>query len=265
MLKAFTQEVTMVLGADVTHPGFGEDVGKPSVAAVVASTNETYTEYVAEVRAQHKKVQESTSLKKKSKTQEIITDLGDMVLDLLEKFYTVNNKALPTLIIFYRDGVSEGQYKEVMKMEVEAIREACFEAYADKPIPPITYIIVGKRHHIRLFATNPADQAGRAKNVPTGTVDFSRVRTQWIPCEKQARWGRGVCFFSSGTIADVKITHFSEFDYYLCSHGGIQVCDNHNTSNETNRWTTSYGLTFVTENRELLIQPTTMSFTTTPR
>ncbi|GAU87144.1 hypothetical protein RvY_00039-3 [Ramazzottius varieornatus] len=192
MLKAFTQEVTMVLGADVTHPGFGEDVGKPSVAAVVASTNETYTEYVAEVRAQHKKVQESTSLKKKSKTQEIITDLGDMVLDLLEKFYTVNNKALPTLIIFYRDGVSEGQYKEVMKMEVEAIREACFEAYADKPIPPITYIIVGKRHHIRLFATNPADQAGRAKNVPTGTI------------------------------ADVKITHFSEFDYYLCSHGGIQ-------------------------------------------
>lgn len=104
----------MVFGADVTHPGFGEDVGKPSVAAVVASTNETYTEYAAAVRAQYKKVQESTSLKKKSKTQEIITDLRDMVLDLLEKFYTVNNKALPTKIIFYRDGVSEGQYKEVI-------------------------------------------------------------------------------------------------------------------------------------------------------
>ena len=103
----------MVFGADVTHPGFGEDLGKPSVAAVVASLNDTYTEYAAEVRAQYKKVQETTSLKKRSKTQEIITDLRDMVLTLLEKFYKVNEGTPPEMIIFYRDGVSEGQYKEV--------------------------------------------------------------------------------------------------------------------------------------------------------
>lgn len=30
-------------------------------------------------------------------------------------------------------------------------------------------------------------------------------------------------FFSTGTVVDSKICHPTEFDFYLCSHAGIQV------------------------------------------
>jgi hypothetical protein len=40
-----------------------------------------------------------------------------MVAKLLRGFYNAN-KSLPNRIIMYRDGVSEGQFKEVLKSEV---------------------------------------------------------------------------------------------------------------------------------------------------
>lgn len=40
-----------------------------------------------------------------------------MVKNLLISFYRVNN-AKPARIIFFRDGVSEGQFREVLRYEV---------------------------------------------------------------------------------------------------------------------------------------------------
>jgi len=45
----------------------------------------------------------------------------------------------------------------------------------------------------RLFAVDKKDQVGKAFNIPPGTT------------------------------VDVGITHPTEFDFYLCSHAGIQV------------------------------------------
>ncbi len=59
--------------------------------------------------------------------------------------------------------------------------------------PGITFIAVQKRHHTRLFAVDMKDQVGKANNIPPGTT------------------------------VDVGITHPTEFDFYLCSHAGIQV------------------------------------------
>lgn len=42
-----------------------------------------------------------------------------MVKSLLISFYRVNN-AKPARIIFFRDGVSEGQFREVLRYEVSA-------------------------------------------------------------------------------------------------------------------------------------------------
>lgn len=42
-----------------------------------------------------------------------------MVKNLLISFYRVNN-AKPARIIFFRDGVSEGQFREVLRYEVIA-------------------------------------------------------------------------------------------------------------------------------------------------
>lgn len=47
-------------------------------------------------------------------------DLAAMVKSLLISFYRVNN-AKPARIIFFRDGVSEGQFREVLRFEVSRV------------------------------------------------------------------------------------------------------------------------------------------------
>ncbi|CAI2350295.1 unnamed protein product [Caenorhabditis sp. 36 PRJEB53466] len=122
--------------------------------------------------------------------QEIISDLTYMVRELLVQFYR-NTRFKPARIVVYRDGVSEGQLFNVLQYELRAIREACM--MLEKGYQPgITFIAVQKRHHTRLFAVDRGDQVGKAFNIPPGTT------------------------------VDVGITHPTEFDFYLCSHAGIQ-------------------------------------------
>ncbi|KAL0441175.1 UNVERIFIED_CONTAM: protein argonaute 1 [Sesamum radiatum] len=60
--------------------------------------------------------------------------------------------------------------------------------------PTVTFVVVQKRHHTRLFANNHHDRhaVDRSGNI--------------LP----------------GTVVDSKICHPTEFDFYLCSHAGIQ-------------------------------------------
>jgi eukaryotic translation initiation factor 2C len=80
----------------------------------------------------------------------------------------------------------------VLHLELAAIREACLQLEQDYR-PGVTYVVVQKRHHTRLFCANKMDQSGRSGNIPAGTT------------------------------VDIGITHPTEFDFYLCSHQGIQV------------------------------------------
>ena len=43
-----------------------------------------------------------------------ISQLTPIIKGMLLKFYRRNGGSKPTRILFYRDGVSEGQFKEVM-------------------------------------------------------------------------------------------------------------------------------------------------------
>ncbi|VDL33706.1 unnamed protein product [Hymenolepis diminuta] len=170
------REPIIFFGADVTHPPAG-DKTKPSIAAVVASMDAHPSRYSATVRVQ-------------SHRQEIIQDLAAMVKSLLLQFYQ-STRFKPARIIYYRDGVSEGQFSNVLNHELRAIREACLKLEIDY-MPGITFVVVQKRHHTRLFCADTKDQMGRSGNIPAGT-----------------------------TVDDV-ITHPTEFDFYLCSHAGIQ-------------------------------------------
>ena len=49
--------------------------------------------------------------------QEIIQDLATMVRELLIQFYK-STRFKPTRIIFYRDGVSEGQFQQVGRLVI---------------------------------------------------------------------------------------------------------------------------------------------------
>ncbi|KAM3294876.1 hypothetical protein ACQJBY_037640 [Aegilops geniculata] len=191
-IPLLTDVPTIVFGADVTHPAAGEDAS-PSIAAVVASMDwPEVTRYKCLVSSQGHR-------------EEIIADLytetmdpqkgrvgGGMIRELLLSFYRATG-CKPHRIIFYRDGVSEGQFSQVLLYEMDAIRKACATLQAGY-LPPVTFVVVQKRHHTRLFPENhrARDLTDRSGNI--------------LP----------------GTVVDTKICHPTEFDFYLCSHAGIQ-------------------------------------------
>ena len=101
------------------------------------------------------------------KNEEVIQDMKNITVALLRKFYERNNGRKPERLIMFRDGVSEGQFLTVLAKELMAMREACKELEADYE-PPITYLVVQKRHHTRFF---PADNNKyRNGNALAGTV-----------------------------------------------------------------------------------------------
>ncbi len=68
-----------------------------------------------------------------------------------------------------RDGVSEGQFYQVLLYELDAIRKACASLEPDYQ-PPVTFVVVQKRHHTRLFACNHNDNRStdRSGNILPG-------------------------------------------------------------------------------------------------
>lgn len=144
----------MIMGADVTHPGpDSKDI--PSVAAVTASHDPNAFQYNICWRLQNPKV-------------EIISDLEEITLEHLNVFFS-KTKAIPQAIIFFRDGVSEGQFEQVKNEEIRAIRAACKKFDKSGSFEPkITFLVVQKRHHTRLFPMDERDSEDRNKNVPAG-------------------------------------------------------------------------------------------------
>jgi hypothetical protein len=107
----------MFVGADVTHASPDARGTKPSIAAMVASMDPYATLYRCEIR-----LQGGTQVKE---VIEVIEDTENMVKSLLKAFYENTNGKKPEKIIFYRDGVSEGQFQDVLNSELE------FDVYAD--------------------------------------------------------------------------------------------------------------------------------------
>uniref|UniRef100_A0A1I8JLH7 Protein argonaute-2 n=1 Tax=Macrostomum lignano TaxID=282301 RepID=A0A1I8JLH7_9PLAT len=148
------REPVIFMGGDVTHPPAG-DRSKPSIAAVVASMDAHPSRYAATVRVQGHR-------------EEKITELTAMVRELLLHFYR-STRFKPTRIVYYRDGVSEGQFQVVQSHELRAIREACTRLEMGYQ-PGITFVVVQKRHHTRLFCADTKDRMGRSGNIPAGTT-----------------------------------------------------------------------------------------------
>ena len=175
-LLLINDQPTIVFGADVTHPGIGEEE-KPSIAAVVASMDRNLSRYAANVRIQ-------------SGRKEIIEDLKSMVKEHLQNF-RVATGFIPTRIIFYRDGVGEGQFAQVTQSEVKAIKDACHEL-SPSYNPSLVFTLVQKRHHTRFLCVNPSD-ADRSGNIPAGTV-----------------------------VDSPNLLNPNLWEFFLCSHAGLQ-------------------------------------------
>ncbi|KAI8062500.1 Piwi domain-containing protein [Gongronella butleri] len=169
------QVPTIIFGADVTHPSPG-DMNRPSVAAVTASMDAFASRYASTIRVQANRT-------------EIIADLANMVKDMLKTFFQSTGQK-PARMVFYRDGVSEGQFSQVLENEIAAIRTACTSLDPNYK-PKMTFVVVQKRHHARFFPVSQSD-ADRTGNCMPGTV------------------------------VDTDIVHPFEFDFFLQSHAGLQ-------------------------------------------
>ncbi|CAE6417203.1 unnamed protein product [Rhizoctonia solani] len=173
-----TMNPPIVLGADVMHPA-PEAHDRPSFASLVGSIDSNVAHYTAITEAQKSR-------------QEMIENLEGMAYEVLGRHaYWKSSQegkqvAFPKRLIYYRDGVSEGQFPQVLETELRAIQAACRR---HKIKPTITVVVVGKRHHVRFFPTHGGED--RSGNCPAGTV-----------------------------VEDV-VGHPTEFDFYLQSHGGL--------------------------------------------
>ncbi|KAJ7180150.1 argonaute-like protein [Mycena crocata] len=167
----------------VIHPAPGSD-GRPSFTALVANVDSDTAKYIAASRVQ-------------TSRQEMIEELQGMSKHCLSMYMRYREMAekkapaasAPKRIIFYRDGVSEGQFKQVLEQDVWSFHlpEACASLNIN---PKITILVVGKRHHVRFFpqSERDADRSGNCR---------------------------------AGTVVDREVSHPTEFDFYLQAHGGL--------------------------------------------
>ncbi|CAG8591139.1 14538_t:CDS:10, partial [Acaulospora morrowiae] len=148
----------MFFGADVFHPD-PEDKkkGRPSVAALCASMNPEATKYV------------SRYCMNQELNNESIEDICRMVSELMEQ-YKINNNDLPDQIVFYRDGIAEGQFEKIMREEVMPIENELKKIYGSRDPPKFTFVIVQKRHHARFVPVNESEADPQGKNCKPGTV-----------------------------------------------------------------------------------------------
>ncbi|KAG2348507.1 Piwi-domain-containing protein [Suillus weaverae] len=169
----------MVIGADVGHPAPGM-INQPSVASLVYSYDRYAVRYEAMMSVQHPR-------------QEKIDELRKLVYRAIAEFGE-RNRAAPVRILFFRDGLSEGEYALTGKEEIEDITGAIDDIWRDKNVkgakPELTFIVVGKRHHVRFFPKNKND-GDRSGNCPAGFV------------------------------ADNGVGNPAVRDFYLQSHGGL--------------------------------------------
>ncbi|KAI6038036.1 Piwi domain-containing protein [Pisolithus marmoratus] len=185
------QKKTMVVGMDVTHPSPGSHVGTPSIAAVVASVDNSFVHFPASLRCQISK-------------QEMIGDLRAMFNKRLHA-YGGRPETLPERVIVYRDGVSEAltpstwqtQYNAVLMDELQSIKDAFTDKYGSSPHPALTIVVCGKRHHVRLFPAH--EQTSNATGVRNRSGNT-------LP----------------GTVVDNTITSVFYFDFYLQAHAAVQ-------------------------------------------
>ena len=151
----FRKSRWMLLGGDTSHPSPSQlrmNPPPPTFTALSATWDSSCTAYTSVASAQLSKDQ-------------IITDFGTMIKELLERYKKQNGGNSPESILYYRDGLSESQFTAIMAEEVEPLKEACAAMSGIKP--KITVVVCIKRHHTRMFPTERGDKLG---NVLPGTV-----------------------------------------------------------------------------------------------
>ncbi|KAI4731767.1 Piwi-domain-containing protein [Aureobasidium sp. EXF-10728] len=175
-VKGILDNTTVVIGADVSHSAPG--LPGPSMAAMTVSMNLNGTRYAAAVETNGCRV-------------EMITDenIEKHIMSLIKNGWVnkVGQGRAPATVLYFRDGVSEGQFVQVIDQEVAAMKKAFTKMLSASP--KFLVVIASKRHHVRFFP-----QSGGDKNKNP------------LP----------------GTLVETGVTQPYENDFYLCAHAAIK-------------------------------------------
>ena len=154
----------MFIGADVSHASPGSV--QASMAAITVSADNHAGRYMAGCETNGTRV-------------EMIMDANwRKVLTPMVKMWVKNigQTRMPQQVYYIRDGVSEGQFKQVMNEEVVAIKKVLAEVAGGRAFEgKLTVIIASKRHHIRAFPNG--DAADRNGNPLPGCLIERDVTT----------------------------------------------------------------------------------------
>ncbi|XP_011881822.1 PREDICTED: protein aubergine isoform X2 [Vollenhovia emeryi] len=193
----------MAIGFDVCHDS--NTKGKDYLA-MVATVDQSLTRYFSSICLYHSS-----------------EDLGEQLCKSIckaIKAYRDENKALPRFLMIYRDGVSEGQIRQVYEIEVESLKRKLEELYYG-PNFKMMFIIVTKKINIRLFDHNRNPSIGTVvDDVITDPLKYDfYIVSQQVRQGTIAPTAYNVIFDNTNLTADTvqtityKLTHV----YYNCS------------------------------------------------
>ena len=169
---------TAIIGADVSHASPGSE--QASMAALTLSFDRIGARYAATCQTNGRR-------------EEMIAEANwhSMLTPLLRQWCSnVGGGRAPQHVMYFRDGVSEGQFIHVMEQEVKHIKAVLDIVNGTKWDGKLTVVIAGKRHHVRAFPEKAdADRFGNPK---------------------------------PGTLIERDATVPFEFDFYLYPHIALQ-------------------------------------------
>ncbi|PLW55809.1 hypothetical protein PCANC_01627 [Puccinia coronata f. sp. avenae] len=133
----------MIVGAYLTHNNLSAKM-KPSIAAFVGSLDWTMLKYTPAVGVQP--LLEPSDEDGRPQSQEPIQLFRTLLTELLEKWKKNNLvKKFPKKMIIFRDGVSDGEFTQVLESEFKAAK-AAVEKLAGAPNQcKITYKVCVKK------------------------------------------------------------------------------------------------------------------------
>ena len=108
----FQRRRWMMMGGDTSHPSPAQmrmNPPPPAFTSIVASWDKACTQYTSVSNAQGAK-------------EQLIEGVSVMFNEHFARYQEKNGGALPESVIYYRDGLSEGQFQQIMDSEGRALK-----------------------------------------------------------------------------------------------------------------------------------------------
>ncbi|THV70534.1 Piwi-domain-containing protein [Aureobasidium pullulans] len=152
--NALLDNSVVTIGADVSHAAPG--LNGPSMAAMTVSMNANATRYAAAIEASDHRVE--------TITDETIENIEKHIISLIKNGWSrqVGQGKAPATVVYFRDGVSEGQFAQAIDQEVAAMKRAFAKINV---MPRFLVIIASKRYHVRFFPQSGGASYGLDKGM----------------------------------------------------------------------------------------------------